>query len=115
VAFGGIGLAWFMYGTGKDIASKLGRQLAPVHRTLLNKYYVDEAYEVVIVKPFIYLGRLLHKVVDEFLIDLLMVDGAAWLTESFGAVIKRLQSGNVQRYAAFLLFGLAAIVYLMLR
>ena len=113
-AFGGIGLAWFMYGSGRDVASQLARQLAPVHRTLLNKYYVDEAFEVTIIKPFIYLGRLLHKVVDEFIIDLLLVNGVAWLTESLGAVIKRLQSGNVQRYAAYVLMGLAAIIYLML-
>jgi NADH-quinone oxidoreductase subunit L len=115
VVVGGVALFWYVYGSGKDIASKVGRQLAPVHRVLINKYYVDEAYEVAIVKPFIYLGRILHKVVDEFLIDFLMVNGIAWVTESIGAVLRRLQSGNVQRYAAFLFFGLATIIYLMLR
>ena len=114
VGLGGIGLAWFLYGRPSDTPAKIVRAVPWAHRAVYNKYYVDEIYDVVIVKPFVVLGRILHRVVDEFLIDRLAVDGSGWLVESLGAVARRLQTGNVQRYAAYIVLGLGAIVYLML-
>jgi NADH-quinone oxidoreductase subunit L len=110
----GIGLAWMLYGRKTDVPSRIVSAVPWAHRLVYNKYYVDEIYDVLIVKPLVVFSNILHRVVDEFLIDRLLVDGSAWLVESMGAVGKRLQTGNVQRYAAYIVLGLGAIAYLML-
>ena len=46
--------------------------------------------------------------------SLLLVNGTAWLVESLGAVGKRVQDGNVQRYAGYIVIGLGIIVFLLL-
>jgi NADH-quinone oxidoreductase subunit L len=114
VAASGIGLAYVMYVKKPQLPGQLRDKASALHRVVYNKYYVDEAYEMTLVKPLIYLGRILHKVVDEFFIDLLLVNGSGWLVKAMGRILRRLQTGDVQRYAAYVLLGLGVVVYLML-
>jgi NADH-quinone oxidoreductase subunit L len=114
VATAGIAGAYVLYVKRPELPGQARERLSALHRVVYNKYYVDEAYDVGLVKPLIYLGRILHKVVDEFVIDLLLVNGSAWLVRSMGRALRRLQTGDVQRYAAYVLLGLGVIAYLML-
>jgi len=114
VALSGIGLAYYLYVVRGSVPASDEEPQGFAYKVLSNKYYVDELYELTIIKPIILLGRFLHKVVDEVLIDLLLVNGTAWLVESLGAVGKRVQDGNVQRYAGYIVIGLGIIVFLLL-
>ncbi len=114
VAFAGIGAAYFFYVVNNDAVKNIAEKAAPVHKVLLGKYYIDELYHWTVIKPAQLTGQVLHKLVDEVFIDLLMVNGPAWMMGAFGGAMKHLQSGNVQRYAAYILMGLCAILYLML-
>jgi NADH-quinone oxidoreductase subunit L len=89
--------------------------MAPAYRTLLNKYYVDELYDVVIVKPLVWIStNVLWKVVDVEAIDG-TVNGIAGGTTAIGDGVRHTQSGNTRSYAVWVVVGalvvLAAIFF----
>ncbi|TMA14639.1 MAG: NADH-quinone oxidoreductase subunit L [Deltaproteobacteria bacterium] len=81
---------------------------------LANKLYVDELYDFVIVRPFWALARGLFRVVDATLIDGLFVNGIPSLIAWVGAMARRFQNGDVQRYLAVTALGVAALLYVFL-
>jgi len=85
-----------------------------LRRTLANKLYVDELYGWLIVRPLWAFARGLWRVVDATIIDGLFVNGIASLIAWIGAMARRFQNGDVQRYAAVTAVGVAALVYVFL-
>jgi NADH-quinone oxidoreductase subunit L len=82
-----------------------------LQRVLLRKWYVDEAYDKVIVRPVVWLAdRAFWRVLDVRIIDGLMVNGSAVVTRAFGWVGSRLQTGQVGTYV--FLFVLGALLLL---
>jgi NADH-quinone oxidoreductase subunit L len=81
-----------------------------VYKLLVNKYYVDEIYNFVFVKPLLALSRW----VLEGFIDWVVLGGLAWLLGGVatlaGAILQRWQSGNLRSYAAWLAAGAAAVL-----
>jgi NADH-quinone oxidoreductase subunit L len=92
----------------------LTARIGGLRRALVNKLYVDEFYGFTIVRPLWALARGLWRVVDATLIDGLLVDGVAGFIAWCGALARRFQNGNVQRYAAVTAVGVAALVYVFL-
>ncbi len=81
-----------------------------------NKFYVDELYERVVLAPIKGAAFLLFKVVDTLLIDTVAVRGTAWVTTRAGALLRYLQTGDVQSYAAVMgLALLTGLVYALVR
>jgi NADH-quinone oxidoreductase subunit L len=74
--------------------------LEPLRKFSFNKFFVDEVYDFLVIKPITFLARILHKVVDAIFIDSVAVHGTAWLTARTGAVLRYLQTGDAQMYAA---------------
>ena len=112
IALAGLGLAAFVYRGGLGRGERLARSLAPVHRVLWNKYYVDELYAAIIVRP-------LHLVSDRVFLrvgDRLLIDGAlhglARLARLCAAGFSRVQTGSVQLYALLVLLGGAFVLAL---
>jgi len=105
-------LAYFAYGR----ASKLPGRLASLagggpYRLLLHKYYVDELYNLLIVRPFTYCSRWLAQVFDPEVIDGL-VNAVAKGARGFSLIWREIQTGNVQHYlAGFLAATLALLAY----
>jgi NADH-quinone oxidoreductase subunit L len=85
-----------------------------LRRALVNKLYVDEFYGFTIVRPIWALARGLWRVVDATIIDGLLVNGVAGFIAWCGALARRFQNGNVQRYAAVTAVGVAVLVYVFL-
>jgi len=109
VALAGIGLAWFFFVRRPEAADTVAARAAPVHRLLLNKYWVDELYDAAIVRPIQRASdRVLWRQVDAGLIDG-AVNGAGSIVAGGSAVLRRLQTGTVRAYAASLLLGAVAI------
>ena len=100
-------------GIATDMVSRLenGHYTSPGLRTLLlNKYYVDEAYDAVIVQPLKTTSdTVLWKVVDAGAIDG-AVNGVAESVGGLSQMLRRIQTGSVRAYAASLLFG-AVLVF----
>ncbi len=110
----GILLAWYMYalrpGTSKSIAHTLG----PVDTLVSNKYYVDEIYGAVIVKPLEGISRLvLWRVLDEWIIDSALVNGFARTCRGWGSLFRQLQSGSIRNYATWVLAGSLLVIFVL--
>ena len=110
IAFAGIGIAWFFWRRRPQAAAAVERQFSGVHRLLLNKYYVDEIYNAVIVQPIKQLSTgALWKGVDAGLIDG-TVNGVGTSVEGLSSSLRRLQTGSVRIYAASLFLGAVLIL-----
>jgi len=101
--------AVLLYLVAPSIPAQLARGLRPLYEFLLNKWYFDELYDFIFVRPAFALGRLFWKGGDGAIIDRLGPDGvAARVVDVTGRVVK-LQSGYIYHYAFAMLFGLAAV------
>jgi NADH-quinone oxidoreductase subunit L len=110
IAIGGIALAAFVWLRRREIADAMARRFQSVHRMLLNKYYVDELYDAVVVKPINVVSREgLWRGFDVAVIDG-AVNGTASLVAGSSAVLRRLQSGSVRAYAGSMLIGVIVIL-----
>jgi len=110
IALTGIGLAWFFFVQRPAAADAVAASAAPVHRLLLNKYYVDELYDAAVVQPVKRTSEgVLWKVVDAGVIDG-AVNGAGTFISAASSLLRRLQSGSVRAYAVSLMFGVVAVL-----
>ncbi len=106
----GLLAAWMAYIRDPDLSRRGADQLGPVYRLFCNKWYFDELYHAIFVKPAFWLGRQFWQRGDVGLIDRFGPDGAAWVVARGAAGAKRFQSGYVTSYALVMLLGLVAAV-----
>ena len=106
-----VGIYWAYVKHGQAGAKIEPEPASPLHRLSLNKYYIDELYDLLIVRPFTAVARFLAAFVDPWVIDG-AVNGVAATVRGFSWVWRGLQTGNVQHYlAGFLLGTLALLAY----
>jgi NADH-quinone oxidoreductase subunit L len=106
----GIAFAWLFYVLKPGLADSIANALGGVYRLVLNKYYVDEAYDAVVVNPLVDGSRtVLWRGVDTGLIDGI-VDGTGTTARGIGGVLRHLQSGYIRRYAAWVLVGSILVI-----
>ena len=106
----GFAVAWLFYIRRPDIPVELARQQPVLYNFLLNKWYFDEIYDVLIVRPTLWLGRLLWKGGDGWLIDGFGPDGVSALVIDVTRNVVRLQTGYMYHYAFAMLIGVAAFI-----
>ncbi|WP_373489461.1 NADH-quinone oxidoreductase subunit L [Blastomonas sp.] len=112
----GLATAVLMYVVNKGLPAKLAGAMSGLYRFLLNKWYFDELYHHIFVKPSFALGRFFWKVGDEGTINRFGPDGAAVLVTSGSRMAMKLQSGFLYSYALVMLLGLVgALTWLMVR
>ncbi len=102
--------AFWAYIKDTSIPEKTATQLGPVYRFFYNKWYFDELYNVIFVKPAFWLGRVFWQRGDVGIIDRFGPNGAAWIVEKGAVAAKRFQSGYLTSYALIMLLGLVAAV-----
>jgi NADH-quinone oxidoreductase subunit L len=107
---GGWGVAIWFYLLRPDIPVTLARQQPGLYRFLLNKWYFDELYDFIFVRPTIWLGRLLWKGGDGWLIDGFGPDGVSARVIDVTRNVVRLQTGYLYHYAFAMLVGVAAFI-----
>jgi NADH-quinone oxidoreductase subunit L len=106
----GFALAWLFYIRNTALPARLAAQNEPLYRFLLNKWYFDEIYDVVFVRPAMWLGRVLWKRGDGGLIDGFGPDGVAAVVGDLTRGVVRLQTGYVYHYAFAMMIGVAALI-----
>jgi NADH-quinone oxidoreductase subunit L len=106
----GIGLAWVMYILRPDLPALAVRSFRPIHLFFYNKWYFDEVYDFLFVRPAMYLGRGLWKAGDGAIIDGVGPDGIAAATRHLAGRVSRLQTGYLYHYAFAMLIGVVALV-----
>jgi NADH-quinone oxidoreductase subunit L len=107
----GAGIAIWWYFLGRvDIPARLARDHGILYRFLLNKWYFDEIYDFLIVRPTIRLGRLLWRGGDGWLIDGFGPDGVSARVIDVTRYAMRLQTGYLYHYAFAMLIGAALFI-----
>jgi NADH-quinone oxidoreductase subunit L len=107
---GGIGLAYVFYIASPALPAKTARALRPLYLFSLNKWYFDELYDRVFVRPARVIGFGLWKGGDGAVIDRLGPDGIAATTQNASRRTSLLQSGYVYHYAFAMLIGVFVLV-----
>ncbi len=113
VAVLGIGLAYFLYMASPGLPARLAAALPGLYRFLVNKWYFDELYDRIFVRPAQRLARLFWQVGDARIIDG-MPNGAADLAVSASRGAMRIQTGRVANYAFAMIIGLVFFVSLFM-
>jgi NADH-quinone oxidoreductase subunit L len=110
IAVAGIGLAYFFWIRNRKAAASLARSATPVYALLLNKYYVDEIYNAVVVQPIKQISSVvLWRGADAALIDG-TVNGVGSAVRAGSDSLRRLQSGSIRAYAGSLFLGVVIIL-----
>jgi NADH-quinone oxidoreductase subunit L len=135
----GIGIAYLLYMLNRNILPQRIRQhFSPLYNLVYNKYYIDEIYDFLFIRPTMRLARLAFKfdlgVIDGTVngvakltvicskiaawIDRYIVDGAVNMTAKtvgiFSLVLRRTQTGYIQTYLLIAFFGLVIIIFVKL-
>ena len=106
----GFVVAWIFYIRDTSIPKRLAAQHEPLYRFLLNKWYFDEIYNAIFVRPTMWLGRFLWKKGDGFLIDGFGPDGVSHVVTDVTRGVVRLQTGYLYHYAFAMMIGVAALI-----
>jgi NADH-quinone oxidoreductase subunit L len=109
VGISGIALAWLFYIRRPDLPGKTATTFAPIYRFFYNKWYFDELYDFLFVRPAKRIGHWLWKKGDGALIDGLGPDGLAEGTRGIARFAGRLQSGYIYHYAFVMLIGVVVL------
>jgi NADH-quinone oxidoreductase subunit L len=106
----GFATAWLFYIARPDIPKQLAKTHEPIYKFLLNKWYFDEIYHFIFVRPAFWIGRVFWKQGDGRIIDGLGPDGIAARVQDITRQVVRLQSGYLYHYAFAMLLGVAGLV-----
>jgi NADH-quinone oxidoreductase subunit L len=106
----GFVIAWEFYIRRPELPVELARQQEPLYKFLLNKWYFDEIYDFLLVRPTLWLGRVLWKYGDGWVIDGLGPDGISARVLDVTRGVVRLQTGYLYHYAFAMLIGVAAFI-----
>jgi len=105
--------AWF-YLRRRDTPERLAKSFSRAYALLLNKYYVDEIYAAILVRPLVWIStRVLWNAVDEGAIDG-SVNGLADGAQAVGGRLRRVESGNTRSYAAWVVVGAILFIAMVL-
>jgi NADH-quinone oxidoreductase subunit L len=114
VAVLGFYFAWLLYYKKPQLPKQIADGLGSFYRAVFNKYYVDEIYATLLVKPLL-LGstNILWKGVDQGVIDAAL-DGSASGAREVSDSVRHMQSGNLRSYAGWIAAGAAAVIAYMI-
>jgi NADH-quinone oxidoreductase subunit L len=115
IAAAGIWLAWKIYGGGRGLEGGRGwaEKYPATHRVLLNKYWVDEAYDATVVRPLAAVSRFFFRVVDSEIIEGTVHAGPN-LSRIAGQFVRLTTTGNVRNYALYFLGGVLLLLWWLL-
>jgi len=116
IAFLGIGFAYIFYVARPNLADDVAEKVRGVYRFFSNKWYVDEAYDTLIVHPI----KLISDLVLWRWIDIKIIDGfvnqIARFTGKGSNILRRVETGVIQNYALSIVFGVVVLIgYFLLR
>jgi NADH-quinone oxidoreductase subunit L len=110
VGLGGILLAFVFYMWAPGMPALIVDKIRPFYTFIHNKWYFDELYNFLFVKPAFYLGRNLWKTVDGAIIDGIGPDGISAVTLNLAKRIAQLQTGYLYHYAFAMIGGIIILI-----
>jgi NADH-quinone oxidoreductase subunit L len=108
-------VAWTMYvGPAREMPARLAGTFPGLYQLMVDKFRVDELYEILVIEPVRYTAYVLWRIVDGLAIEGFFVNGIARFVGMVGAVLRLAQNGDVQRYAAIMAMAAAVILWSVL-
>jgi NADH-quinone oxidoreductase subunit L len=112
-ALAGFLLAWLLYYRRRELPARIAHGLNGLYQAVLNKYYVDELYDVLFVKPIVDGStKLLWHGIDQNVIDA-TVDNSTEGAREISDTVRHMQSGNLRSYAGWVAAGAAGVIAYM--
>ncbi|NWJ97346.1 MAG: NADH-quinone oxidoreductase subunit L [Chloroflexi bacterium] len=109
IALTGVAIAYYMYHQNRDVAPYRARRIAgPLYTISKNKWYFDEAYDLLLVKSGLLFERSLW-LFDRYVIDG-AVNGTGWVTRQSANYLRKVQTGFVGNYALYITIGLVGVI-----
>jgi NADH-quinone oxidoreductase subunit L len=108
VSLAGIGLAYYIWVLRPGLSGRLVTRFRSIHTFLVHKWYFDEAYDVLVVRPITALGRAASTTFERVVIDGVS-QGAAVVVRTGNSLVRVAQSGLVRYYALALMTGVTAL------
>ena len=109
-------LSIYLFTQKWDAVGRFVEKVKAAYTLVYNKYYVDEIYDALIVRPLHWFSRvMLWKGVDVGVIDGIGVNGSAKATEFFGRLLGLLQNGMANSYALYFVMGLVGLIWWVLK
>jgi NADH-quinone oxidoreductase subunit L len=110
----GLYLAWLLYWKRPQLPQQIAAGLGGFYQAVLNKYYVDEFYATLFVKPLVAVSsRIFWHGIDQHIIDA-GVDNSAEGAREVSDSVRQMQSGNLRSYAGWIALGAAAVIAYMI-
>jgi NADH-quinone oxidoreductase subunit L len=108
IGLAGIAIAWRIYGRG-GTAAALQARLSGLHRFFVNKWYFDEVFDFLLVRPIAWVGRFAASTFERVFVNGALVGGSTGAIRTLSAAVRGIQSGYLRYYAALLLVGLTGL------
>jgi NADH-quinone oxidoreductase subunit L len=105
----GIAIAYRIWVKDPSIAERVRERVPFLHRLFVNKWYFDEIYDTIAVRPFAWLGRTAQQTFERVVVNGLLVGGAVSVVRAGSAAVRAAQSGFLRYYAALLVLGISAV------
>ncbi len=110
LALSGVGSAYYMYIVNPSLPAAIKVRVLPLYNLLENKYYLDWINENIVARGARYLGTVLWKVGDQFLIDGVFVNGSWKLVSKVAGVVRKAQTGYLYHYALVMILGVFVLM-----
>ena len=105
-----IPISYYLFLKNKNLPEQIANVNKPLYQFLINKWYFDELYDVLIVNPSKKFGLFLWKFFDVKVIDRFGPDGISVLIKKFSLKANKFQSGYIYHYAFVMLLGFSALL-----
>jgi NADH-quinone oxidoreductase subunit L len=109
IALAGITIAYRIWIAKPGTAARLQARLPALHTFLYNKWYFDEAIDLLVVRPVLWFGRVATSVLEPLVIGGGVTGGVTGVVRAGSAAVRRLQTGFLRYYAAAMVVGITAI------
>jgi NADH-quinone oxidoreductase subunit L len=109
VGLSGIAIAYRVWVKQPELATRVRERFPFLHRLFVNKWYFDELYDVIAVRPAAWLGRTAQQTFERVVVNGLFVGGVTGVVRAGSAAVRAAQTGFLRYYAALLLLGLSVI------
>jgi len=107
-----ITIAWIVYGIKKQVPSRNEADFSPVHKVLYHKYFIDELYDVLVVKPLYFISQITHRIVENKIIDGI-VNGFGQVVSASSNALQYVQNGSVSFYLFLMVVGTTLLLTIL--
>ena len=114
LVFIGLGLSAFLYLRKTDLPERIAKSFSVIHKILYHKYYVDEFYNFILIRPTLWIaGKILVGITDAKIIEG-VVNGVPGGIGKFSQKLRKVQTGLSQHYGIIMAAGAVFIIALVL-